>query len=189
MRVTWIKRLSKIAVPLVVVALLPLWLVQSAEPRAEHCADCARQRETRTWTLRYSGRTLWTRHTEKDTYVSTALTAHRFVGSHTHRWVAPRITANPLSPYLPPVRLSLAYVNTPIVAALLNNLGDYADPDSARHACEVVLAPEYSYLINHDLRFHKFPPRGFRDRVQFLAWWQNNAFSFFDHLREETIPD
>ena len=123
------------------------------------------------------------------TPISTVLANKKLVIPHDHQWVVSRTISNPLNPSLPPVRLSLSSINTSLVAALLGNVGDYADAQSARHVREVVLAPEYSYLINQDLRFHKFPPHGFRDRQQFLGWWQQNAYSFFDHLRDETVPD
>lgn len=174
---------------LAVLSLTGWWLVRPGEVHADYCAVCACEHQTQSWTLRGSGRVLWSRDAVRATPVSTVLTAKKLVASHTHRWVEPCVVPNPLNPYQAPVRLSLGFINTSLVAALLDNIGDYADPQSARHVCEVVLAPEYSYLINHDLRFHKFPPRGFHDRGQFLGWWQQNAFSFFDHLRDETVPD
>ena len=177
------------AAVLVVLPLVGWGLVRRGENHSEYCAVCACEHLTQSWGVAGYGRALWTRDAINDTPVSTVLAAKKLVAPHTHRWVEPCLASNPLNPYTAPVRLSLGFVNTPLVAALLGNVGDYADPQSARHVCEVVLAPEYSYLINHDLRFHKFPPHGFRDRRQFLGWWQQNAFSFFDHLRDETVPD
>ena len=169
--------------------MLGLAAVRRAEPHTDYCAVCACEHQTQSWVLRGSGRVLWTDDTVRETPVSSVLAAKKLVTLHPHRWVEPCLVPNPLNPYLGPVRLSLGFVNTSLVAALLGNVSDYADAQSTRHVCEVVLAPEYSYLINHDLRFHKFPPHGFRDRTQFLGWWQQNAYSFFDHLRDETVPD
>lgn len=168
---------------------LSWWLIQPGQTRTEYCALCAAEHRTATWVLRPSGRVLWTRETVNATPVSTVLTAKKLVAAHAHRWTEPCVVPNPLNPYSPPVRLSLGFVNTSLVVSLLGNVGDWADLQSARHVCDVVLTPEYSYLINHDLRFHKFPQRGFHDRRQFLNWWQQNAYSFFDHLRDETVPD
>lgn len=168
---------------------LTWFLVQPGESRSVYCSACACEHKTQTWVVRPTGRVLWSREAVNSTLVSTVLVDRKLVGPHVHRWVTPRVAPNPLSPYLPPVRQSLGFINTPLVAAMLRNFSDYADPQSVQHVCEVMLMPEYSYLINHDLRFHKFPQRGFPTRLQFLTWWQKNAFSFFDHLRDETVPD
>lgn len=185
----WKLRSLWIVAVVVVLMTLPWLLIGPGESHATYCSACACERKTQTWVLRPFGRVLWTTETENRTLVSTVLLNKKLVAPHAHQWVNPCVTPNPLSPYLPPVRQSLGFINTSLVATLLGNISDYADPQSAQHVCEVVLQPEYSYLINHDLRFHKFPPHGFHDRSQFLAWWQKNAFSFFDHLRDETVPD
>lgn len=185
----WKTRLLWIVAAGAVLTILPWLLIGSGESHSVYCSSCACERKTETWIFRPTSRVLWTRETENSTLISTVLLNKRLIAPHVHQWVTPRVTLNPLSPYLPPVRQSLGFINTSLVATMLGNMSDYADPQSARHVCEVVLQPEYSYLINHDLRFHKFPPRGFHDRLQFLAWWQKNAFSFFDHLRDETVPD
>ncbi len=186
-----VRKIILLSVAAVLGALTGLtwFLIQPGEPHSAYCSTCACEYKTQTWVFRPTGRVLWNRETENSTLVSTVLVGKKLVGSHVHRWVTPRVTPNPLSPYLLPVRQSLGLINTSLVAAMLGNFSDYADPQSVRHVCEVVLTPEYSYLINHDLRFHKFPPHGFHDRRQFLTWWQKNAFSFFDHLRDETVPD
>lgn len=170
-------------------AALSWWLVVPRPIAVAYCAECAARQETRSWGLRGMERTLFTRRAETPTHVSTALTAKRLVGPHAHRWLEPRVVPNPLNPYAPPVTLSLGFLDTPLVAALLVNLGDWADPANARNTRELLLRPEYSYLVNHSLRFHRFPPRGFRDRAQFLSWWTQHGFSFYAHLREETEPD
>ena len=54
---------------------------------------------------------------------------------------------------------------------------------------EHVLRPETSYVLDGALRFYRLPPDGFGDRAQFLAWWQENAFPLYQHLREEIEPD
>lgn len=185
----WKTRLLWCAAAVATLVGLPWFLIRPGEVHSTYCRTCACEHRMQPWVLRLTGRLLWTRETESPTRISTVLLGKKLVAPHAHQWVAPRVAPNPLSPYLPPVRQSLGFIDTPLVAAMLGNLGDYADPHSVQHVCEVVLQPEYSYLINHDLRFHKFPPRGFHDRRQFLAWWQQNAFSFFDHLRDETVPD
>ena len=172
------------------VPALSWWLLVVPRPAAlAYCAECATRRETRSWRLRGTERTLLARHAETPTLVSAALVAKRLVGPHDHRWLAPRVVPNPLSPYAPPVTLSLGFLDTPLVAALLVNLGDWADPANARNTRDLILRPEYSYLVNHSLRFHRFPPRGFGDRARFLSWWTQHGFSFYAHLREETEPD
>lgn len=176
----------------VVLAALTLggWaMIVRGEVHTDYCALCASEHQVQSWVLRGSGRILWSRDTVRATTVSTVLADKKLVAPHAHQWVEPSMTPNPLNPYLRPVRLSLGFINTSLVASMLGNVGDWADPQSARHVRDVVLAPEYTYLINHDLRFHKFPPHGFRSRLQFLSWWQQNAYSFFDHLRDETVPD
>jgi hypothetical protein len=178
------------AVVLVGAIVLPLMFVQRRAPVVAYCADCALRHETQSWQLWGApGVTLFARHTETPTLASSALTQTQLVGMHTHRWVEPRVVRNPLNLYGPPVTLSLGFLNTPQVAAFLHNLGEFADPNTARNGLQLVLRPEYSYLVNHTLIFHKFPSRGFRDRTQFLNWWGQNAFSFYQHLREETEPD
>ena len=154
-----------------------------------YCAECALRRETRSWTLRGTEITLRSRNEEVPTLVSAALIHKRVVGAHAHRWLEPRLAANPLNPYAPPVILSLGFIDTPLVAAFLTNLGDWADPAMARDTRQLVLRPEYSYLVNHSLRFLRFPPRGFPDRRQFQDWWTQNGFGLYSHLREETEPD
>ncbi len=179
-----------LALGILAAVALPLLFVQRRAPVVAYCADCALRRETRSWQLwEAPGVTLFSRSNETPTLVSNALTGKRLIGSHAHRWMAPCVVRNPINIYGPPVTLSLGFLNTPQVAAFLNNLGEFADPDIAQNGLQLVLRPEYSYLVNHTLIFHKFPARGFRDRTQFLTWWGQNAFSFYQHLREETEPD
>lgn len=181
--------LLSVTAAVVALAVITWLLIEPSTARGVYCKACACEHRTQTWNFRPTGGVLWTREADHSTLVSAMLLGRKLVGPHVHQWVTPCVTSNPLSPYLPPVRQSLGFINTSLVAAMLGNLSDYADPPSVRHFCEVMLQPEYSYLINHDLRFHKFPPQGFHNRRQFLAWWQKNAFSFFDHLRDETVPD
>lgn len=177
-------------VVLIVAIVLPPLFVQRRAPVVAYCADCALRRETHGWQLWSApGVTLFSRQTETPTLASTALTKTRLVGTHTHHWAEPRTVRNPINLYGPPVTLSLGFLNTPQVAAFLTNLGEFADAGTAQNGLQLVLRPEYSYLVNHTLIFHKFPPRGFRDRAQFLTWWGQNAFSFYQHMREETEPD
>ena len=189
-RVRSVVLVAAVAFAGLLVPALGWWLLVLPRPAAlAYCAECATRRETRSWRLRGTGRTLFTRHAETPTLVSAALIGKRLVGPHEHRWLEPRVVPNPLNPYAPPVTLSLGFLDTPLVAALLVNLGDWADPTSAGNTRELILRPEYSYLVNHSLRFHRFPPRGFRDRARFLSWWTQHGFSFYAHLREETEPD
>ena len=177
-------------VAIVGVLVLPPLFVQRRAPVAAYCAECVLRRETWSWQLWGApGVTLFSRSEETPTLVSNAVAGKRLVGPHTHRWLEPRIVRNPLNAYGPPVTLSPGFLNTPQVAGFLSNLGEFAEPDIARNGLQLALRPEYSYLINHTLRFHKFPARGFHDRTQFLAWWGQNGFSFYSHLRAETEPD
>lgn len=169
--------------------LLPLWMVEPRPGEVAFCAECAGQRETAVWGLRGTGFTLFRRAQETPTAVSAALLRTRLVGPHVHRWLEPRTVRNPLNPYGRPVVQSLGFLNTPLVAGLLGNLGDWADPTAAQNGKELLLRPEYSYLVNQVLRFHCFPPHGFRDRVAFLSWWTQNGFPVLTQLREETEPD
>ncbi len=179
-----------LAASLVALVAFAALFVQRRAPVTAYCAECALRQETRSWQLWGApGVTLFSRRTESPTLVSTTLHGRRLVGPHTHQWLEPKVVRNPLNLYGPPVTLSLGFLNTPQVAGFLANLGEFAEPDIARNGLQLVLRPEYSYLINHTLRFHRFPPRGFGERTQFLQWWGQNGFSFYAHLREETEPD
>ena len=54
---------------------------------------------------------------------------------------------------------------------------------------DVLLRPQYSYVIDEALRYLLVPPGGFPDRATFLAWWGGNAFALHNRLRELTEPD
>ena len=180
--------LALVAVGLSLLFALPL-LATVRPTTVDYCAECAVRRETRSWNLRGTGFTLRSQDQEIPTLVSAALTRKGMVGPHAHRWLAPRFAPNPLNPYAPPVTLSLGFIDTPLVASFLTNLGDWSDPEMFRDTRQLVLRPEYSYLVNHSLRFLRFPPRGFPDRRHFQEWWTQNGFGLYSHLREETEPD
>jgi hypothetical protein len=161
-------------------------------PRAEPASFCelcdARQEET-SWMVRGTGASLIKTHAIEPTPMSELLVKKNLVTAHIHRWRQPQAVRNPLDEFGPPVIESLEFINAPRVVGFMRDLADYGDSDSITKWRDVLLRPQYSYVIDDALRFLLVPPDGFTNRTAFMAWWSSNGFALYNRLRELTEPD
>lgn len=121
--------------------------------------------------------------------MSELLVKKKLVASHVHRWLEPQAVSNPLDEFGPPVIESLEFISAPRVVSFMRDLAEYGDPESVAKWRDVLLRPQYSYVIDDALRFLLVPSTGFANRTTFLAWWDSNGFALHNRLRELTEPD
>ncbi|PYJ08122.1 MAG: hypothetical protein DMF06_13720 [Verrucomicrobia bacterium] len=166
--------------------LLALALISARPEPAAFCGICCVRDARTSWVIRGTSVVLWKTHEIAPTPMNEVLAKKSLVPGHAHRWCEAQAVPNPLDESGPPVVESLEFVNAPRVVSFMRDLAEYGDSDSVLKWRDVLLRPQYSYVIDDALRFLLV---GFGDRTRFLAWWSTNGFALHNRLRELTEPD
>ena len=156
---------------------------------AAFCRFCGAEQSQISWAVRGTHLTLLRSHPVAATPISELLTRKNLVAAHKHEWQAPQLAPDPLDEFGPPVTRSLGFINAPRVVGFMRDLAEYGDANSVAQWRDLLLRPEYSYVIDSALRFLRAPATGFGQRDDFLAWWSSNGFSLYNRLREQTEAD
>jgi hypothetical protein len=180
---------KKFLVPCLIAGILCTALISPQSEPASFCDLCGTRQEATAWMVRGTGASLLRTHAIAPTPISQLLVRKKLVAAHVHRWRAPEAVPNPLDQSGPPVMESLEFINAPRVVNFMRDLAEYGDAESVTQWRDVLLQPQYSYVIDDALRFLLVPPGGFSDRTTFLAWWGGNGFALHNRLRELTEPD
>lgn len=154
-----------------------------------YCQVCGAEAIETTWILPGTGVRLFAHHETVATPMSELLTKAHLVSGHEHVWLAPTSVPDPLDPWGPPVVQSLGFVSAPRVVNFMRNLIDAGDSNTVTQWRDLLLRPEYSYVIDGALRFLQAPPDGFPRQQEFDAWWGRNGYALYNRLREETEAD
>lgn len=173
--------------------LLPvLALAALISPRldpANFCEICCAREDRTAWVVRGTGVSLWKSRSVASTPMSELLAKKNLVAAHVHRWHEPQAVPNPMDEFGPPVIESLEFINAPRVVGFMRDLAEYGDPESVTKWRDLLLRPQYSYVIDDALRFLLVPTDGFADRKTFIAWLGGNGFALQNRIRELTEPD
>jgi hypothetical protein len=180
---------KKYLVPGLLAGILCVALISPRTEPASYCDLCGARQEETWWVVRGTGTSLIKTHAITPTPMSEVLVMKKLVATHAHHWRAPEAVPNPLDQFGPPVLESLEFINAPRVVNFMRDLAEYGDGESVTQWRDVLLRPQYSYVIDDALRFLLVPPNGFSDRTAFLAWWGGNGFALHNRLRELTEPD
>jgi hypothetical protein len=180
---------KKILVPGLLAGILCAALITPRAEPTSFCDLCGAGQEETSWTVRGTGASLIRTRAIAPTPMSELLAKKNLVAAHVHRWRQPQAVPNPLDEFGPPVIESLEFINAPRVVGFMRDLADYGDSESVTKWRDVLLRPQYSYVIDDALRFLLVPPDGFTNRATFMAWWSGNAFALHNRLRELTEPD
>lgn len=180
---------KKILVPGLLAGILCAALISPRTEPASFCDLCSARQEETAWMVRGTGTSLIRTHTIAPTPMSELLAKKDLVTTHVHRWRQPQAVPNPLDEFGPPVIESIEFISAPRVVSFMRDLAEYGDAESVTQWRDVLLRPQYSYVIDDALRFLLVPPSGFSDRTAFLAWWGQNGFALHNRLRELTEPD
>ena len=121
--------------------------------------------------------------------MSELLAKKNLIDAHVHRWHEPQAVPNPMDEFGPPVIESLEFINAPRVVSFMRDLAEYGDSESVAKWRDLLLRPQYSYVIDDALRFLLVPPDGFANRKTFIAWLGGNSFALQNRIRELTEPD
>jgi hypothetical protein len=180
---------KKLLVPGLLAGILGTAFISPRTEPASYCELCSARQEETSWMVRGTGANLLRTNAIEPTPMSELLAKKHLVGAHVHRWRPPQAVPNPLDEFGPPVVESLEFINAPRVVGFLRDLAEYGDPESVTKWRDVLLRPQYSYVIDEALRFLLVPPDGFPNRAAFMAWWSSNGFALHNRLRELTEPD
>lgn len=177
------------AVLLLLIVVLLASAVHREQQQSDFCQLCGTERTQTSWGLRGTALRLFATHGVAETPISALLTTKHLIEKHQHQWLAPRSVPDPLDEFGPPVTQSLDFINAPRVVGFMRNLADYGDTSSITHWRDLLLRPEYSYVIDGALRFFRMPPNGFSNHDEFMAWWSENGFLLYNRLLERTEAD
>jgi hypothetical protein len=180
---------KKFLVPGLLAGILCTALISPRTESASFCELCSARQEETSWMVRGTGTSLIRTHAIEPTPMSELLVKKHLVTAHVHRWRQPEAVPNPLDEFGPPVIESLEFINAPRVVGFMRDLAEYGDSESITKWRDVLLRPQYSYVIDDALRFLLVPPDGFMNRTAFMDWWSGNGFALHNRLRELTEPD
>jgi hypothetical protein len=182
-------QVKKILVPGLLAGILCATLISPRAEPASFCDLCGARQEETSWMVRGTSASLIKTRVIAPTPMSELLARKNLVAAHVHRWRQPQAVPNPLDEFGSPVIESLEFISAPRVVGFMRDLADHGDSESITKWRDVLLQPQYSYVIDDALRFLLVPPDGFTNRTAFMAWWSGNAFALQNRLRELTEPD
>jgi hypothetical protein len=132
----------------------------------------------------------WTTHRCEETALSRVCVSTHLIGDHEHQWMLVHGNTFPLfSCSLGKGSRLLLQIQSPHVAAFVENVATYGSAPEATHWLEVALNPETSSHVDIALAAGQFPPGGFSDASQYRAWTAEGLAKMGARLEELIEPD